>query len=334
MSFIRDTFTPSDIQSIDSKRVTWIDLAKGICIILVIMVHVVGGNKLGIVGLQLRVPLYFTLSGLFFKDYGSFKTFLLKKTNKLIVPFVFFYFVSQTVIKLWPADFELIGFQGYLTVFKSDMWFNIALWFLLCLFEVNVIYYVVQRICRAKWLRYCVVFAAGILGAILSKHEINLPIYIDSALTALPIFVFGTTIRQSAIMQESKHATLQAVAGCIAIIGLVVLWKFITPSSIEFRANVISGSYVVALISSCVAVVSLLLICKRIKWLPFFSYIGRYSIVMLCVHILYMFLLRHLGLHDHKLILVGITMLSWLTIPLAIKYIPYFVAQKDLIRVK
>ena len=42
---------------------------------------------------MLRMPFYFTLSGLFFKDYGGFRT-ILKKVNRLLVPFVFFYTLS------------------------------------------------------------------------------------------------------------------------------------------------------------------------------------------------------------------------------------------------
>jgi uncharacterized membrane protein YwzB len=92
------------------------------------------------------------------------------------------------------------------------------------------------------------------------------------------------------------------------------------------------------LISSGLGVISLLLVCKKIKWLPLFSFMGRYSIIILCVHMIYIFGLNILGFQSKKyglfIELPIVTIVSWLTIPVAIKYIPYFVAQKDLIRVK
>ena len=61
-----------------TKRIEFIDLAKGICIILVVMGHC--GVSHDIPGYEMvRMPLYFILSGLSFKDYGGFETCLLRK---------------------------------------------------------------------------------------------------------------------------------------------------------------------------------------------------------------------------------------------------------------
>ena len=63
------------------KRIEFIDLAKGVCIILVVLGHC--GAPIPIPGLEIvRMPLYFILSGLFFKDYGGGYNFFIKKTNK------------------------------------------------------------------------------------------------------------------------------------------------------------------------------------------------------------------------------------------------------------
>lgn len=55
----------------ENKRIDWIDLAKGLCICLVVLHHLswdLAGSTLMI---QIRMPLYFILSGIFFKDYGG-----------------------------------------------------------------------------------------------------------------------------------------------------------------------------------------------------------------------------------------------------------------------
>ena len=79
-------------------RIEWIDTAKGICILLVAYSHVYLGDHPTFLHFQdyFRMPLYFLLSGLFFKTYNSFPNFILKKTNKLLIPFVFAYIFLST----------------------------------------------------------------------------------------------------------------------------------------------------------------------------------------------------------------------------------------------
>ena len=58
------------LDSSKKERLHYIDLAKGVCITLVIVGHT--GLSITIPGLDaIRMPLYFILSGLFFKDYGG-----------------------------------------------------------------------------------------------------------------------------------------------------------------------------------------------------------------------------------------------------------------------
>lgn len=94
--FVKDNFVASktNANSLNKKpRIEFIDLAKGICIVLVVMVHSDVGWH--IPNFQaLRMPLYFVLSGLFFRDYGGFFNLTERKLNKLLTPFVFFYIVS------------------------------------------------------------------------------------------------------------------------------------------------------------------------------------------------------------------------------------------------
>lgn len=53
-----------------TQRIDFIDLAKGVCIFLVVIGHC--GVPIDIPGFEIvRMPLYFILSGLFFKEYGG-----------------------------------------------------------------------------------------------------------------------------------------------------------------------------------------------------------------------------------------------------------------------
>ena len=75
------------------KRIEFIDLAKGVCILLVIMMHTdVNVDFPGLRGM--RMPLYFILSGLFFKDYVGFLNLLVKKANKILIPVALLLIIS------------------------------------------------------------------------------------------------------------------------------------------------------------------------------------------------------------------------------------------------
>ena len=82
---------------------------------------------------------------------------------------------------------------------------------------------------------------------------------------------------------------------------------------------------------------------KKIGYIPYLSYIGRYSIVILCIH--YFVLEFYMIYIEPKIILSDVIVatmikfffvivLSSLFIPLFKRFIPWFIAQKDLIPIK
>ena len=65
-----------------SRRIDFVDLTKGVCIILVVMAHVGGAFEQLDTNSMLscfRMPLYFFISGVFFKSYEGLLGFILRK---------------------------------------------------------------------------------------------------------------------------------------------------------------------------------------------------------------------------------------------------------------
>ena len=124
------------------ERIQYIDLAKGICILLVVVDHIsnegyfsAGDYPLNEIFEQMRMPLYFILSGLFFKDYaGGIKEFLLRKVNKILVPYLFFILLFRGV------GWLVRNYTGFAStgVNIDDIWG--PLWFLRCLFLPKIRY--------------------------------------------------------------------------------------------------------------------------------------------------------------------------------------------------
>ncbi len=321
-----------------STRIDFIDLAKGVCIILVVMGH--SGAPLVIPGLEIvRMPLYFILSGLFFKDYGGGYNFFIRKSNKILFPFIFFYLLGYAVfysIKIFAPELLVTGARSILDVFTNRQFFNGPIWFLLCLFWCNIIFCQITLHIKKELWQIALVVVLGFTGYFLGHKEIFIPMFLDVALTALPFFAFGFYLKKSKILYPNKFDKYNILFALFFWIIAFTLTRT-THFRLSLHYNGLEGwsTYLISLTS----VLAILFLCKAIKRVPFVTYCGRYSIVLLCVHhMIYrplMVLLPKTGvelLSDRWSIAIITLLLSVLCIPVCKKFIPWFVAQKDLIK--
>lgn len=176
-------------------RIQFIDLAKGVCIFLVVMYHV--GIDIPYLDI-IRMPLYFILSGLFFKEYTGFGDFLIRKTNKILIPFVAFYLLGclcyYALEIAFPGTYQ--AEEGFLNIFTtSHHVFNTPVWFLLCLFWVSILFYLcilISHKFRYSSLALAIsVVVIAIVGQTLHYFDIRTPLFIDCALSSLPFYYFG-----------------------------------------------------------------------------------------------------------------------------------------------
>ena len=78
-----------------SRRIDFVDLTKGVCIILVVMAHVGGAFEQLDTNSMLscfRMPLYFFISGVFFKSYVR-----IHPTNNKQIDYSFSFLLSKCI---------------------------------------------------------------------------------------------------------------------------------------------------------------------------------------------------------------------------------------------
>lgn len=327
-----------------NERIEFVDLTKGICIILVVMTHVGGVfNQMDSHHMisSFRMPLYFFISGIFFKSYEGFWGFLIRKINKLIVPFIFFYlgaFLAKYIVwELMPGAFQLpVSWSDLLVIFhKHDLIdFNPPIWFLVALFNCNIIFYLIHSL-RDKHLpsMFILSLLIGVAGFTLGKLRIELPLYIDVAMSALPFYVGGFWIRRyNFFLKPHRFDKLIPVFILTAIIVM-----YFTASELGMRTNSYDGNLLQTYTAAFAGVLAIMLIGKRFKRAPIISYLGRYSVITLGVHAFVLHFCRkffdkfiHIEWLLDITLLVTVLAISLLLTPLFIKIIPQFVAQKDL----
>lgn len=332
-----------------TQRIEFVDLAKGICISLVVLLHVFGDLSGGVIQIMnlFRMPLYFVLSGLFFKSYNGFVPFFKKKTNKLLIPFffTFIFVVLPTTILLNILDgkpvavYHLFILEGG----KLNLGIDGAIWFLLCLFIVNIYFYMIFLLTN-KNIVGIIIFSVicGFLGYAMSFYGFHLPMWMDSAFTAMPFFLYGYILcRYSEVLYgaPTKKDVLLALVSFLILLSVFLYDEWCGERVIAFGENTFNISFFSLYFGGIFGTYCILMIAKFIGHLPILSYIGRYSIVVLITHLLYLFVIRNIlyqfGVPQNEvwlntLVFISIIILSVPTISFCIKYLPYWFAQKDI----
>jgi fucose 4-O-acetylase-like acetyltransferase len=342
------------------KRVEWIDTAKGICILLVVFNHiciysgVLGERNNYIIQHSIyfltsfRMPLYFFLSGLFFKTYGGGAPFVKKKVNKLLIPFLFFYIISADLIPslyYCLTDRTLYGINN-LSLLRQlhDVCYdycqatNGPIWFLLCLFEVNILFCCISIISKENM---CFIYIQsvifGIIGLFLSYFHILLPLTLSTSFTCLPFFAFGYFVKKSTNLLYSSMIDNYLII--ISIACALFLWV-VARHVVYYKNEFCNSSYFTAHICGIIGTMMIFLLSKYIGTKPFVTFYGKYSLITLCTHyplfVLFdNFLFCHMQLFGWYKVLAAfllIILTELMLIPLMIKYLPYVTAQKDLLK--
>ncbi len=333
--FINDNFCKTKPNSTSGKpRIEFIDLAKGVCIIMVVVFHAGFAKDIPAIN-AMRMPLYFILSGLFFKDYGGLVQLFYKKTNKILIPFCFFTLL-YLIPGIWKYSKTIIMSVFIDPIFAPQV-VNYPIWFLLCLFLVNIIYFTIQKYFTNWTTKSIVVMLFGLAGYMLAYYNIYIPFFLGSAFSALPYFYVGVLLKTTPILYKTSNDKIYfGVIMIIMLIAVAYCCIYGTPTLL-FRSNRYTGNLLGIYLISISLVLGLLLLCKIVGWLPIVSYFGRYSIIVLGLHGLYLEFatvpLSYFTGHEFTAIenFVITLLLCWLSIPIFKKYFPSLTAQKDLL---
>ena len=344
-----------------SGRIEYLDLAKGFCIILVVFYHILsfyGESVLVNYYCKLfRMPLYFFLSGIFFKTYDGFMGFLKRKINKLLVPFLFWYLLSAVllpivffrVFNITLNQVKTTNFGDLLcNVFFVEDFPNSAIWFLLCLFEVNILFYFIQFIAHRFQSKETIIvivcsMVLGICGLVMGCLHFNLPCYIDSSFSALPFFCFGylANNRYNVLKLNITKTKLVIIAlSFFVIVGVCCALGGELHYSLKYnKFSILAALFVYP--CGLLGTLAVIMISKVFNHIPVISYWGRFSIIILVTHKLIMQIwkpviaLLPISNKSAAFVNVLLTLLLYLLlIPLLKKIMPHVLAQKDVIPVK
>ena len=331
------------------ERIAYIDFMKGLCIIIIAIGHVEENfldSLLPNLNYALKSywqPMFFFLSGLFFKTSIGFNDFLRKKVNSLIVTLLFFHFLC-CLLRL-----PLLAYVTYLSP-EIDIHFSLidiippifgrywrsagALWFLVALFDLNIIYYLFNKYFNRLFV-FLAVMVSSVAGYTLMVNRIELPFMLDIALVALPFFMLGAIVKHFNLLVPSRYDKWGLL---VMIPSVLLIYRY--SSNIDFLYQIVPNFFRLYAIPF-VAIISLFWCCKNLRYVPLICYYGRYSIVILGTHQVLITYIWY-ALYGAKtslswrgaiiLTIVCVMLIELFVIWILTKYFPRFTAQQELFK--
>lgn len=277
-----------------TKRIEWIDIAKGIGIILVVIGHISQIKVLNNAIYSFHMPLFFILSGYLYKRKEKFTK---SKLKKILIPYLVFASISflyWVLIERHMREQDISPIKAGMNIFlarggDSNYIFNVVLWFLPCLFMTENIFYILERKFTGKTL-FFIILSSSFIGFLYPKvTDIRLPFCLDIVFLAIVFYYIGYELRKyietkfiKKFNKNNLFISIQLLICIAIIIGFSIFEDGANMNNLKikyysiFFLTAIIGSYAIYLIANAIA-------RNRIKS-DVLKFIGKNSLYIMCVH--------------------------------------------------
>lgn len=270
--------------SINEKkdRIAWIDIARGIAMVLVIYGHCDGTSLFRRFIYLFHVPVFFFISGYLFSEKKSTRQFLSSRVRQLLIPFLLF---GLTVIFAnW--GYAVITNNPYDGIhFIKCMLFQIRdtearIWFIPCLFLAESMLFagikIPNTIIRAVY--FCILILFGWTNVFIWK--LNLPWYPDTAAIAVSIMLLGYIAKKYGLIEKLKPkiCMLISVGVCCGVLAIDVYYGIYVDMIKNLYGNIFV--FYVGMFSGVTLIISV----SRLLVSKLLIFIGKNTITFLCLN--------------------------------------------------
>lgn len=280
----------------DGKRIAWVDCAKALAIIGVMLVHTAIPDAAKHAIYVALIPLFFYLAGLFadvHKDLTP-EVYLQRQWRRLLLPYFSFGLLHYV---LWWTVGRHFGADAGTTVAAWQplwgiVWGNadsltqyVPLWFLPCLFSTETLYYIGVRPALTRRARLLRMAALALLGASLSTLEVELPWGLTAALVMIFFYGLGALTRDAALRPTWPRRQASGLI-LIALGGYLLAW-WGNPTVAVHQTRF--GSFALFLLGGTGGIILTLAVARSLAHWPVaanpLTFIGRYTLLLLATHL-------------------------------------------------
>lgn len=215
-------------------REKWIDAARGILILLVVIGH--SGQTYSRFNYALYIylfhmPAFFILSGYLYKHTNvGMKAYLARKARRLMIPYASYLLILTTFHILFERFVYKYDKAALLCEIGNNLfggthlrYSTSILWFLACLFIVEILWRVIDTAIKNVFLKGGIVVALYLLAHLVNVvfHSISLPLGLEYALLNLLYYYCGTLLRK--FSPYILNRSFLCVSGLCALLILVLI---------------------------------------------------------------------------------------------------------------
>jgi fucose 4-O-acetylase-like acetyltransferase len=280
-----------------SERLTWIDIFKGIGIVLVVFGHSGIPTKLSWWIWSFHMPMFFFISGFLFNPATnpSFKIFFFKRVKMLVFPYfsysiiiMFCFFLLSNINNY--TKFEVFTLSGFINVFLYG-WNGLALWFIPVLFFLEIIFYCIRKISnRNRTLSVLIVFFS-LVTFLLSKHQIRLLYKFEVVPGALVFYGLGCLLHSHIVNFIKTNKIILFVLVAITLFIINFIFCFINNSKLDMCYNTMGNffyTYISALSGIFCMLISSFLLSKQLGMknpiVAALNFLGKNTLIILLLH--------------------------------------------------
>ena len=295
-------------------RDVYVDVAKGICILLIICIHT---EVFGVIGMRftfIAVPMFFFMSGFYDRSEKSMIEWMSRIVQRLIRPAVIWVIIGNLFMKL-------LGYvkTGVVEPYSFD-WFNPQngngpVWFLIALLYSKIITCCMVRSKLPKLVLFVCSLVIGYIGA-----TYQMPLLIDEGMAALPLYYTG--------MLAFPYLGDIMKIWWVNIIGIVFFVVFMTT---HYYYNVGPGNglyypnYLFAIMGAILVFIPILTFSKILGNVKLLIALGERTLEVMLIHT---FICHVTAVSLNRLFDVGsgIWICSFLVAYIVIVFLSYYVA--------
>lgn len=213
--------------ALKKERIPWLDYVRFFSIFLVILFHTPPQTPImdGKVIINLRIPLFFCISGYLFDiaKYSTLGQFFKHRGRQILVPYFTFFVVFYALWLLVGqrlGDADVSWWQPLVDFVKGEPHTVLGtFWYLSCLLVMQLLYYLMQRWLPQQW-----VFPASIM---LSVAAINCPLenywHVWNAMVYMPFYAFGNSFKRYIQGVEFSSKRRTAVLLALGVLSIVIM---------------------------------------------------------------------------------------------------------------
>lgn len=268
-----------------------LDILKGFGIFFVVFGHIVHIGEFRTYIWGFHMPLFFLISGLLYNNEKYKNNFILlfkSRFASLALPYVLFYiitFLYWVVIERHVRGGNLSVCSQIMGLFYGTYnlnynYFNGTLWFLPCLFSVEMLFWIISKV-KKNAVRVIIAFLLYVIGVISKDYLSVLPFGICQAFIVMIYFTIGNVIKNDLKFLYGRDISRLFVI--IVIICLLISQIYLLPVTGADLAFLNFKNYITYIPISLIGIAFYYLVSSLIRTCNVMEFIGKNSLVIFCL---------------------------------------------------